>query len=316
MPSSAKTRIVIYFIVFALCCMIFGGGYYLGYVQSVNFQKAQADEERQVRIMQFAQEHANEINAIQDHVPTDTWKEFRSQWYGFVIKHPADWVVRTISPTADKKAAVYRIGFYKPQVDNGKQEGYEVAVYDLKRTSELAFTDEFPSVTDQSRKDQGQCETISGHLYETGDYPAEEIYIPEGDDCYSPTLFYSNVTGQYIYTISPIIVEEHVTADPMVATTDRVPEMFAAASQFTNIDIVRPKPKPVAPKVNAPMPATYTRDALGRLVCEKKNDKPSKSKENNKGKMHLDMECCLDPDEYPNPHCYYDPGKYGKYLNR
>jgi hypothetical protein len=50
----------------------------------------------------------------------------------------------------------------------------------------------------------------------------------------------------------------------------------------------------------------------GRRVCNHKNDHPSKS---NKGKgKHLDMECCLDPDEYPNPNCYYSPDKYGKYL--
>lgn len=67
-------------------------------------------------------------------------------------------------------------------------------------------------------------------------------------------------------------------------------------------------------RTSAPMPATFTVDAAGRRVCEKKNDKPRKSKENNKGKIHMDMECCLDPDEIPNPNCYYDPGKYRKYL--
>jgi hypothetical protein len=69
-----------------------------------------------------------------------------------------------------------------------------------------------------------------------------------------------------------------------------------------------------AAKASARMPASFAKDSLGRLVCDKKNDKPGKSKENNKGKIHMDMECCLDPDEYPNPHCYYDPGKYGKYF--
>ncbi len=50
----------------------------------------------------------------------------------------------------------------------------------------------------------------------------------------------------------------------------------------------------------------------GRKVCGTKNDHPRKSQKG-KGK-HMDMECCLDPDEYPNPHCYYPPEKYGKYL--
>lgn len=28
----------------------------------------------------------------------------------------------------------------------------------------------------------------------------------------------------------------------------------------------------------------------------------------------MDMECCLDPDEIPNPHCTYEAKKYQKYL--
>jgi hypothetical protein len=42
----------------------------------------------------------------------------------------------------------------------------------------------------------------------------------------------------------------------------------------------------------------------GKLVCAKKNDKPRKSLNGNK-RGHLDMECCLDPDETPNPWCTY-----------
>ncbi len=65
-------------------------------------------------------------------------------------------------------------------------------------------------------------------------------------------------------------------------------------------------------KVRAPMPkAEVRKDEFGRLICKKKNDDPGKS---NKGKgKHMDMECCLDPDEYPNPNCYYG-SEYKKYL--
>lgn len=52
----------------------------------------------------------------------------------------------------------------------------------------------------------------------------------------------------------------------------------------------------------------------GRRVCSTKNDKPGKSKKNKK--IHMDMECCLDPDETPNPNCYYPEEKYGKYLKK
>ena len=68
---------------------------------------------------------------------------------------------------------------------------------------------------------------------------------------------------------------------------------------------------PAQPRLRAEMPNSFKR-VNGRLVCDKKNDHPGKSKKN-KGK-HMDMECCLDPDEYPNPNCYYDSDKYGKYL--
>lgn len=68
----------------------------------------------------------------------------------------------------------------------------------------------------------------------------------------------------------------------------------------------------IKPVIKAPMPYVYEKDSLGRRVCNKKNDHPGKSKQNKK--KHMDMECCLDPDEYPNPNCYYDPEKYGKYL--
>lgn len=74
----------------------------------------------------------------------------------------------------------------------------------------------------------------------------------------------------------------------------------------------KPAIRPYSPKVSAPMPYIYKKDALGRRVCSTKGDKPHKSKKH-KGR-HMDMECCLDPDEYPNPNCYYSPEKYGKYL--
>ncbi|HAV11165.1 MAG TPA: hypothetical protein DCX32_01315 [Candidatus Moranbacteria bacterium] len=74
---------------------------------------------------------------------------------------------------------------------------------------------------------------------------------------------------------------------------------------------VKKIPAPVK-KITAPFPHMYKKDAAGRLVCPKDHDKPRKSK---KGKgVHMDMECCLDPDETPNPHCYYPVEKYGKYL--
>lgn len=43
----------------------------------------------------------------------------------------------------------------------------------------------------------------------------------------------------------------------------------------------------------------------GKLMCYKSNDIPKVSKK--KKKWHMDRECCLDPYEIPNKHCYYPP---------
>lgn len=54
----------------------------------------------------------------------------------------------------------------------------------------------------------------------------------------------------------------------------------------------------------APIPAAGIKVG-DHWVCDKKNDKPTVSKVNNRGKVHWDRECCLDPDEWPNPWCTY-----------
>lgn len=60
-------------------------------------------------------------------------------------------------------------------------------------------------------------------------------------------------------------------------------------------------------------PVEYKWDGFGRMVCIHDDDKPKIS---NKDKpVHKDMECCLDPDEFPNPYCHYPREKYGKVLD-
>lgn len=58
----------------------------------------------------------------------------------------------------------------------------------------------------------------------------------------------------------------------------------------------------------------YTRNSVvGKGRCAKENDHSSKS--DTKGK-HTDEDCCPDPDEYPNPRCYYSPSGYKLMLKR
>ncbi|MFZ2154112.1 MAG: hypothetical protein WAV16_02665 [Candidatus Moraniibacteriota bacterium] len=262
-------------------------------------------------VAEFEENSIDNIRSIQDNIQTQGWKEFSSDWYGFKIKYPEDWGVPTISTYKKDALAEYRISFLSKLPEEKNILGFEVSVYNINKIKELSSTSEFPKVKNLELKNSGSCNSLEGHVLETGDYPAEEIYISPLDDCYFPVLFFSVTKGQYLYNIAPIVREIQTDNDLMVEVSDNLPEFFAAISQFENIDIVRPKPRAVQPRITAPKPASH-KVVGGRLVCEKDKDKPGKS-DKGKGK-HLDMECCLDPDEYPNPHCYYDPAKYGKYL--
>lgn len=98
------------------------------------------------------------------------------------------------------------------------------------------------------------------------------------------------------------------TMDPVAVGKEAMPMAVSVPAPVNHPE------RPVAirrPAIDAPMPKSYT-VVNGKMVCAKKHDKPGKSKKNKK--KHMDMECCLDPDETPNPHCYYPPEKYGKYL--
>lgn len=260
---------------------------------------------------EFESQVAADVKSIQDSVNTENWKEYQTKWYGFKIKYPNEWKQPIAGVSVGNSGAEYRYGFRKTNVSEDKYIGFDVAVYSISKTKELTNTGEYPSLKDGITIADSGCETINGHLIETGNYSAEEIYMPMSDNCYNPVLFFSVTQGQYIYNMVPVLRERaDFSGDPMIEVADNLPEFFAAISFFENIEIVRPKvvPKPV---IKAPMPVAFKRVG-GRLVCDKKDDKPGKSKQNKK--KHMDMECCLDPDEYPNPHCYYDPGKYGKYL--
>ena len=106
--------------------------------------------------------------------------------------------------------------------------------------------------------------------------------------------------------------EEKISSDQCKENYDEYLEELEKEEKekMEKLNTVRAQAKP---RINARKP--YVFDVVGgRKVCNKKNDKPSKSKNNKRG--HMDMECCLDPDEIPNPHCYYPSSKYGKYLGK
>ena len=268
-------------------------------------------------------EVASEVRSIEAPYDTSTWKRYANPYYGFELRYPSDWPApeNVLAPKGSKWE--YRYRFRKPRAD-GLFVGFDVVIYDVAKARELSGTDEYPKFKDGTLAADPACGNIEGHAIDTGDYPASEIYIPPANGCYKPTLFFTMIRDRYIYDIVPVAADGAVTdADPRVSVNKDFPELYPVAGSVLLTDIVRPElpkteetpktsvPKPALPKITAPHPVSFT-VVNGRLVCAKKHDHPSKSKQH-KGR-HLDMECCMDPDEYPNPWCSYDPGKYGKYL--
>ena len=251
------------------------------------------------------EEHASGSAAVnQPVIDQSDWVSYQNDWYGFQVKHPKEWG----NPIAAKRTGLakweysYAFGKKTPGASE-PYVGFKVYVYNVSVVKEIKNTGEFPLLKNPDTTDTEKCATIEGHLTENEAYPAEEIYIPSSDNCYMPAYFYSLTRDKYVYNIVPIPgkgFEGDITSRDHVR--EFFPEFAAAATTFNLIDIKRPKPKPPAPKITAPIPASYKKVG-GKLVCAKKKDKPRKSKQG-KGK-HLDMECCLDPDEYPNPHCTY-----------
>jgi hypothetical protein len=110
----------------------------------------------------------------------------------------------------------------------------------------------------------------------------------------------------------PTIQPEQPSTEPMLSNQPAV----EPAPKTTPAPVIKKiiKPTPIVKNINAPKPNISKSDSAGRRVCAKKNDQPAKSSVHKK--THMDMECCLDPDEIPNPHCYYPPSKYGKLLKK
>ena len=243
-------------------------------------------------------------------VDSANWKSYKSQYYGFELKYPEDWSNPSLENAPNGVNWEYRYQFRKQTIDEGNPHiGFDVVVYNVNKVKELYNTDEFPTL---KNPEQGISKEIRVPLVDNQNYPAAQIYIGENDEYFNPTYFYTLTRDDYIYNVVPILADGKEIFQSKKDIIENFPEFITAASAFNLVDIKR-SIAIVKHVISAPMPLVYARDSLGRLVCNKgSHDHPQKS-DQNKGK-HLDMECCLDPDEYPNPHCYYSQTKYGKYL--
>lgn len=206
----------------------------------------------------------------------DGWYFYRDNKRGFEIKYPENWKVFIENGMANsswEQKITFR-DFNKRTIT--KETGFDLFIYNTKKLS-----------------------LIEGEKFNEIHKSSKNILI-KNKECLEKGAFLQVKNEEYFYEIFPVVAEddfyESDFKSSFLCDAESVINSFLS---FRIIKIERPRPKPI---ITAPMPVAYDR-VNGKLVCDKKNDKPRKSKKG-KGK-HLDMECCLDPDEYPNPHCTY-----------
>jgi len=230
------------------------------------------------------------------------WQTYQNAWYGFQLKYPDSWGKPAGKPRTRGVKWEYRYTFRKKENSENSLLGFDVVIYDGKAKKSLLDTEEITAKDNSATaQDSSACDNIQGHLAEYENFSAEEISIGANDECFGQNYFFSLTGERYIYNIVPAKDEDSAgSADFRKEVLKSYPEFVQSAASFELIAIKSPKPKPPAPTARRPVAA---KKVNGKLVCAKKNDKPRESKKTSK--KHLDLECCLDPDEYPNPWCTY-----------
>ncbi|MFA5872155.1 MAG: hypothetical protein WC858_05585 [Parcubacteria group bacterium] len=242
---------------------------------------------------------------VPEPVDTTAWDTYQNKWYGFEIQHPDAWKNNTQYKTATEKSAVYETiyKFRKDGEENGDAfAGFDVKIYPIKKVQKIENTNDVHK-KDSAPEESNDCSlSLEETKLKDGGLDLKKISVDENDLCYKPAYFYSVTKGSYIYNIIPAIGESGERfSDPEKETSKRFPEFKEAVAAFKFIPIVKPKPR-VDPRAGVRKPVA-AKIVGGKLVCAKKNDHPKDSHNNKPG--HLDLECCLDPDERPNPWCTY-----------
>jgi len=251
---------------------------------------------------------------IVEPIDTTAWDTYRNQWYGFEIQHPDSWTNMQYRAAGSKDSRYETV--YKFRKNSGGENdayvGFNVVVYPTKKAASVDQTNDIQK-KDGAPEDTSDCHFSQEVLLGEENIAFQKVSVSNGNTCFDPTYFFSVTKGDYLYNIVPVAkdgaeIPENLEQD----VGQNFSEYKEVVSSFKTIAISRPKPVPAKPKITAPRPVS-AKVVNGKLVCAKKNDKPGKSKNGNKP-GHMDMECCLDPDETPNPWCTYSSSKYQKYL--
>ena len=121
---------------------------------------------------------------------TENWSAYENKNYNFFLKYPANWQTpREIAPNPDSNYLL-KIAFdEKGLVSEKDQKGFDVFIYDLKKTPDPKMTDNLKMKEAVVQPDD--CPHFDSITLSKKAYPAEEVFVKANDRCYEETFFYS-----------------------------------------------------------------------------------------------------------------------------
>lgn len=243
---------------------------------------------------------------------TTDWKTYKDDLSGFSIKYSNRWDDPEVGPPSDNSKYIRKISF-----DNGfdsqdkEYNGFEVYVYDAKKFHGPVSTDNLiPKSPGSFELDNCDKAEFGEASVGENDYPAQEVDVSVDDKCFQPTYFFSVSKGKYVYNIVPKVNINNPIADGIKSDViAEFPKFFELLSTITlqdneitsESDTVDSSPSVNNRARTNLVPPHRTLIRLGR--CPNKHDRPRYSK--TKHHRHMDEDCCMDPDEWPNPRCQY-----------
>ncbi len=232
--------------------------------------------------------------ALEIDLDTTKWKTYKNTRYLFQMRYPHYWedpqVEERFIPGEEYQ---FKLSFTRQDPD-GKTTGVDVLVYPF---AYFEVEDTSP-VTEKEfvTKEGVHCPPINEEVtIGQADYSAKKVLIKE-NKCYDEAYFFSAHRNGYLYNFVPVPRDgyNYPGYDGEIETRWDIPE-FEKMLETVKF-LPKPKPKPTAKK---PVSAKKVGD---KYVCAG-DDATKWSLQNPPG--HLDTQCCLDPDETPNPWCSY-----------
>ena len=238
---------------------------------------------------------------------TLSWKTHKEDLTGFTVKYFNFWSDPVVKKPSSDTKYLRKITF-----DNGldpsdeKYKGFDVLIYDAKRYPGPVGTGSLVEKSTTSADDTCDKAEFDSATVGEEDYPAQEVNILSKNRCFQEAFFYSVTKGNYTYNIVPLIgpVSNPIADGKKADVISAFPKFFEILSTITLPQI---EVKEIEQR-SAVRRAIYTpevkphRVLITKAMCAHKNDHPRKSK--TKG-HHMDEDCCMDPDESPNPRCQY-----------